>query len=86
MGVLPLQFTAGETRESLAITGHEVFDITGLSGALVPGQDISAVVIDPKTGGARTITLVSRLDTPVEVSYYRNGGILPTVLRKLAAS
>ncbi len=86
MGILPLQFKDGESRESLRITGHEVFDVVGLSNDLKPGQDIEVRLKDPRTGSSRSITLVSRLDTPVEVEYYRNGGILPTILRKLASS
>ncbi len=86
MGVLPLQFKQGETRESLGITGWELFDFPGLSDDLQPMQEIEAWVTGPKTVKTRTITLVSRLDTPIEVEYFRNGGILPTVLRKLAAT
>jgi len=83
MGVLPLQYTHGETRESLGITGHEAFDILGLSGHLQPMQDIEIRLTDLKAGASRSITVMSRLDSPVEVNYYKNGGILPTVLRKL---
>ncbi len=86
MGVLPLQLKSGQTRESLGITGQEVFDIVGLTDDTKPQQDVEVRVTDPKTGESRSITLTSRLDTAVEVAYYRNGGILPTVLRKLAAS
>jgi aconitate hydratase len=86
MGVLPLQLKNGQTRESLGITGHEVFDIVGLTGDLQPRQDIEVRVTDPSTGASRSIAVKSRIDTAVEVDYYRNGGILPTVLRKLAAS
>jgi aconitate hydratase len=86
MGVLPLQFKNGESRESLSITGHEVFDLAGLSDDLAPRQDIEMRLTDPTTGNARSITLMSRIDTAVEVEYYRNRGILPTVLRKLAAT
>jgi len=86
MGILPLQFKAGESCESLGITGHEVFDISGLSDQLQPGQDIEVRLTDSKTGETRSVTVVLRIDTPVEIDYYRNGGILPTVLRKLATS
>ncbi|MDO8630874.1 MAG: hypothetical protein Q7R41_10310, partial [Phycisphaerales bacterium] len=96
MGVWPLEFRPGENRESLGLTGHEVFDFTPLpsgergggegsvSAELRPRQEVSVKLTDSKTGASRTITLVSRIDTAVEVSYYRNGGILPYVLRKLA--
>ncbi len=111
MGVWPLQFRPGETRESLGITGHEVFDFHPLppmergrgepslplpSGegqregkapdSLAPGQEVNVRVTDPKTNAFRHITVVSRIDTPVEVEYYQNGGILQFVLRRLAAS
>ncbi len=85
MGILPLQFKAGESRDSLGLTGHEVFDIVGLSDDVRPGQDIEIRVSDSSGGASRTMTVVSRIDTAVEVDYYRNGGILQTVLRKLAA-
>jgi len=86
MGVLPLQFKAGESRESLGLTGQEVFDFVGLSDDLQPGQEIEVRVTDASGGSSRTITVVSRIDTAVEVDYYRNGGILHAVLRKLATN
>ncbi|MFQ5591700.1 MAG: aconitate hydratase AcnA [Phycisphaerae bacterium] len=86
MGVLPLQFKDGQTYESLGITGREVFDFVGLTDDLTTRQDIDVRLTDPTNGAARTITLTARIDSPIEVDYYRNGGILPTVLRKLAAS
>jgi len=84
MGVLPLQFKEGESRESLGLTGHEVFDVPALDDALEPGQELTVKASAPDGGSSRTFTVVSRIDTPVEGEYYRNGGILPTVLRKLA--
>jgi len=86
MGVLPLQFPAGESVDSLGLTGQEVFDFAGLSDRLTPGQSMSIRVSDPKGGHGRTIAVQVRLDSPVEVEYYGNGGILPTVLRRLAKS
>jgi len=86
MGVLPLQFLEGQTRESLAITGQEIFDFADLNDQLKAGQVIQVRLTDPKTKAARTIEARSRIDTPVEVEYYRNQGILPAVLRKLASS
>jgi aconitate hydratase len=86
MGVLPCQFRPGENRETLKLSGREVFDFVGLSDAVRPQQEIEVKVTDPDTGTSRTIHVVCRLDSAVEVRYYRNGGILPTVLRKLAAS
>ncbi len=85
MGVLPLQFKKGETRESLGLTGKEIFDIPDLNDELKPRQEVNVRVTDPTSNETRTITLVSRIDTDVEVNYYKNGGILPTVLRKLAS-
>jgi aconitate hydratase len=86
MGVLPLQFKNGESYKSLGISGHESFDFVGLSDDLRPRQDIEVRVTDAGGKASRTITLTARIDTPIEVDYYRNGGILPTVLRKLAAT
>ncbi|MCH8854266.1 MAG: aconitate hydratase, partial [Planctomycetes bacterium] len=83
MGILPLQFRDGETRESLGLTGHETFDFVGLGDDLQPRQELEIRVTNSKDGSARSITVVLRIDTNVEIDYYRNGGILPTVLRKL---
>jgi aconitate hydratase len=79
MGVLPLQFKAGENAESLGLTGHETYTIH-VDDNLKPGQEIKVEVMNGK-GNTRTVTTVCRVDTPVEVDYYRNGGILQTVLR-----
>jgi len=82
MGVLPLQFKEGDTKESLGLTGHEVYDIEGLDNSLKPKQ---LVAVKAKSDdGEKTFEMIARLDTPVEVDYYRNGGILHTVLRQLA--
>ncbi len=86
MGVLPLQFRNGDSCESLGITGREIFDFAGLSDDLQPRQDLEVRITDPITKASRTITVMVRIDTPVEVDYYRNGGILPAVLRKLAGA
>jgi hypothetical protein len=82
MGVLPLQFEDGQNAQSLGITGHEEFSLA-IDDSIRPGQKVEVVLKDPKTGDSRTITTVCRIDTPVEVDYYRNGGILQTVLKKL---
>jgi aconitate hydratase len=76
MGVLPLQFKAGENRESLGLTGEETFEITGLGG------DRIAREIEVKAGD-KTFTATVRIDTPGEAEYYRHGGILQYVLRSL---
>ncbi len=82
MGVLPLQFKDGQSAESLGLTGHEVIDIEGIDNEIKPRQDVMVRVAKPG-GSVVTFTMMARLDTPVEVNYYRNGGILPTVLRRL---
>ena len=81
MGVLPLEFKAGENRESLGLTGHEVFDIEGIS-SLKPRMEASlrAKSADEKV---KAFSAVVRVDTPEEVSYYRHGGILQYVLRQM---
>jgi aconitate hydratase len=76
MGVLPLVYKPGQTRESLGLTGEETFEID-ITDGLKPGQDVIV-----KANG-KTFTTTCRIDTPVELDYYRNGGILPTVVRKL---
>jgi aconitate hydratase len=85
MGILPLQFKEGDTRESLGLTGREIVDFVNLSDDLRPKQDIQIRISEPGTRETRIITVQSRIDSPVEVEYYRHGGILPAVLRKLAA-
>jgi aconitate hydratase len=85
MGVLPLQFMPGESAKSLGLTGYERFDLLGLGGEMQPGQRYTVRA----TGDDGTVTefqVISRIDTPVEVNYYKNGGILQTVLRRLAQS
>ena len=85
MGVLPLQFKPGESAEGLGLTGRETLTIAGIGGELRPRQDVTVAVVRPD--GTRTSFVVTaRLDTAVEIRYYRNGGILHTVLRKLLAS
>jgi aconitate hydratase len=83
MGVLPLQFLPGQTVASLGLTGEETFDIPGLGESLSPRSQIEVVATKPDRT-KKHFQAVVRIDTPVEIDYYRNGGILPTVLRKLA--
>ena len=83
MGVLPLQFMPGETRKTLQLTGDETFDILDLDGELAPKQRLPAVV-HYADGKQREIQLQSRLDTQVEVEYYRAGGVLTYVLNRIA--
>ena len=82
MGVLPVQFMAGETRKTLELEGDETFDILGLEGELSPKQIFPAVIHYP-SGERREIQLQSRLDTMVEVQYYRAGGVLTYVLNRI---
>ena len=82
MGVLPLQFKPGQTAESLGLTGKERLTIIGISGKLTPRQDVTVEVERPD-GTKTSCVATARLDTPVEINYYRNGGILQTVLRKM---
>ncbi len=84
MGVLPLAFLAGQNAESLGLSGEETFDIIGLSGGLQPGQHVSVRATHPD-GRTQDFEVVARIDTPIEVEYYRNGGILHTVLRRMLA-
>jgi aconitate hydratase len=83
MGVLPLQFKNGQTRMSLALTSDDSFTIHGL-GDLKPGQDVE-VEVTRADGERFTFTAKCRIDTANEMEYYRNGGILQYVLRRLAA-
>ncbi len=85
MGVLPLQFQAGSNADSLGLTGREVFDVTGIEAGLTPGMTVM-VGARREDGSTLSFPTVARLDSPVEVEYFRNGGILQSVLRKLARS
>jgi aconitate hydratase len=82
MGVLPLQFKAGDTAESLGLTGEEVFDVTGLEGLADDAPLPRELTVK---AGDRSFSVVLRIDTPKEAEYYRHGGILPYVLRQLHA-
>jgi aconitate hydratase len=82
MGVLPLQFPEGVTAQTLGLDGTEVFDVLGLSDDIAPRQDL-ALHIRRKDGSVVDQTVKLRIDTPIEIDYYRHGGILPFVLRQL---
>lgn len=84
MGVLPLEFPAGESWESLGLSGEETLELLGLDDSLAPGVELEVVATDV-AGTKKTFAAKVRIDTPVELDYYRNGGILQTVLRKLLA-
>ena len=83
MGVLPLEFKSGETPTSLGLTGRETFDITGIEKGLEPGGTVE-VVARAEDGTVKRFHAVVRLDSDIDVEYYTNGGILQTVLRKMA--
>ena len=82
MGVLPLQFKDGQSRETLGLTGEETFDITGVEGGITPRMDVACRIHRPD-GSSEDIALLCRIDTADEVEYYRHGGILHYVLRNL---
>jgi aconitate hydratase len=82
MGVLPLQFKPGENAESLGLTGREVFDLLGISDDIKPRQELT-VIATKEQGRRMGFQVIARLDTPVDVDYCKNGGILQTVLRNL---
>src|ERR1700730_15370845 len=84
MGVLPLQFPDGTTGQSLGLEGSEIFSIIGLSETIKPGQTITLEIEDKKRQ-KRSVSMKLRIDTPIEIDYYRHGGILPFVLRQLLA-
>ena len=82
MGVLPLQFQPGENWQTLGLTGHETYSITGLDNDIQPEQAVT-VTAELEAGNVKTFAATVRLDIPVEIEYYRNGGILQTVLRHM---
>ena len=84
MGVLPLQFKDGASVQSLKIDGSETIDIQGIENGITPMQDVT-MVVHRKNGQADKVPLRLRIDTPIEVDYYKHGGILPYVLRELLA-
>ncbi|AST32504.2 aconitate hydratase AcnA [Ralstonia solanacearum] len=85
MGVLPLQFKGNDSAQSLGIVGDETFDIEGLDGEIKPQQDVT-LVIKRANGETKRAKVLLRIDTPIEVDYYKHGGILPFVLRQLLAA
>ena len=83
MGVLPLAYCPGENRESLGLTGRETFTITGIARGLTPGGTVTVSAQD-RSGGEKVFQAVVRLNSAVELDYYRHGGILQRVLRRMA--
>ncbi len=82
MGVLPLQFLDEQSAQSLGLEGSETFSVTGLSEQIAPGQQLT-LEITRKNGANEKVPVKLRIDTPIEVDYYRHGGILPFVLREI---
>ncbi len=85
MGVLPCQFKGSDTVASLGINGDETFDVSGIEGGIKPQMDVM-LTIHRKDGTMQSVPVLLRIDTPIEVDYYKNGGILPFVLRELMAA
>ncbi|MGH7996187.1 MAG: aconitate hydratase, partial [Opitutaceae bacterium] len=84
MGVLPLQFRDGESAQSLKLQGSESYDVIGLDQDLAPRKDL-ILRITRQTGEVQEVAVTCRIDTPIEIEYYRHGGILPYVLRQIVA-
>ena len=84
MGVLPCQFKDGANVQTLKLDGTETFDLVGLSDNLKPRQDVT-LVIHRANGTTERVPVTLRIDTPIEIEYYRHGGILPYVLGQLIA-
>ena len=85
MGVLPCQFINGQNAKSLGITGQESFSLRGLENGIRPGQEV-VLVTTRSDGSSFEVCLQLRIDTRIEVEYYKHGGILPYVLRQLVAN
>jgi aconitate hydratase len=85
MGVLPMQFKGSDSAKSLGIKGDETFDIEGVGTDPKPQQD-AVLVIHRKDGTTQRVTVTLRIDTAIEVEYFKHGGILPFVLRQLLAA
>jgi aconitate hydratase len=83
--VLPLQFLGEDSVQSLGIKGDETFDLQGIEGEIKPQQEVT-LVIKRAGGETKKVRLLLRIDTPIEVDYYKHGGILPFVLRQLLAA
>jgi aconitate hydratase len=84
MGVLPLQFKTGQSWESLGLTGDETIDIE--IGPVLKPQSDATMLVTSRDGTRREVPLTLRIDTAIEVDYYKHGGILPFVLRQLLAA
>ncbi|MGB8856802.1 MAG: aconitate hydratase, partial [Burkholderiales bacterium] len=85
MGVLPLQFKGSDSIQTLGLKGDETFDVLGVTENIKPQQDLTLVITAPDAS-QRMVQVLCRIDTPIEVDYYKHGGILPYVLRQLLAA
>jgi aconitate hydratase len=85
MGVLPLQFKEGTSAQTLKLDGTETYDVLGLTEQLKPQQDLT-LRVTRANGQSENIAVTCRIDTPIEIDYYKHGGILPYVLRQLASA
>jgi aconitate hydratase len=85
MGILPLQFLAGESAGSIGLTGRETYDISGIAAGLEPRQEVT-VRVRREDGSESSFRTIARIDSPTEIEYYRHGGILQMVLRRLINS
>lgn len=86
MGILPLQFLNNDSIQSLNITGNEYFDLKGISKKIKPLEKIDFIIYRKNGKKIKKIKLLLRIDTPMEIKYYQNDGILPFVLRELLNS
>ena len=86
MGILPLEYIGGATRDTYALTGEEIIDISGVKGGIRPRMHVDVRATDPASGRSLDFKVRVRIDTPDEAEYYRNGGILQYVLRRLRAN
>jgi len=82
MGILPLQFEPGQTRETLGLSGLETYAVEGIAAGIAPRQKLTVRAVGD--GAEKSFPAIARIDTPEEVHYYRHGGILQYVLRRLA--
>jgi aconitate hydratase len=83
MGVLPCQFLGDTSAQSLGLDGTETYDLLGIEGEIAPRQKVT-LVVKRADGRSEQVPLTLRIDTPIEVEYYRHGGILPYVMRRIA--
>ena len=82
MGVLPLQFIGDDSWQGLGLDGSETFTLEGITAGLAPQQQLT-LQIKRTDGSKRSVPVLCRIDTPIEIEYYRHGGILPYVLREI---